>query len=210
MIHTRVARSPFLARLLSSSCWSCWPILASVWLLAARADASLVMALDTNELTKRADHIAVADVLSVESAWDAGHHKIYTTIELSVVESWKGGAPPASHLTIVQPGGTVGDVAMVVFGLSQFVPGERTLLFLRGKATAAGVVGMAQGKRPMRRDPGTGKWMIDRADHAGLSRVPARTSSSATPAPLVVDDADGPSSVDDMRVRVREILKVKQ
>ena len=62
----------------------------------------------------------------------------------------------------------------------------------------------------MRRDASTGKWMIDRADHAGLSRVPARISSSGTPAPLVVNEADGPFSLDDMRVRVREILRVKQ
>jgi hypothetical protein len=207
MINTRVARSPVRSCLLTLSRWS---VLALVWLLAARADASLVMALDTNELAKRADHIAVADVLSVESAWDEGHHKIYTTIELSVVESWKGGALPAARLTIVQPGGTVGDVAMVVFGLSNFAAGERTLVFLRGKATAASVVGMSQGKRAMRRDTGTGKWTIDRADHAGLSRVPARISSSGTPVPLVADNADGPCSLDEMRVRIRELLKAKQ
>jgi hypothetical protein len=204
MIQRRSARSRFL------SGWLRLSVIASVWLLAARADASLVMALDTNELTKRADHIAVADVVSVESAWDEGHHKIHTTVELSVVESWKGGALPASHLTIVQPGGTVGDIAMVVFGLSQFVPGERTLVFLRGKASAAGVVGMAQGKRAVRRDVASGKWMVDRADHAGLSRVPARTSTAGTPAPLLNEEAEGPASLDDMRVRIREILKAKQ
>lgn len=208
MIQTPVVRWPFLSASFSSL--SVLSVVAAACLLAAPADASLVVALDTSELSKRADHIAVADVLSVESAWDEGHHKIHTTIELSVVESWKGGALPASHLTIVQPGGTVGDIAMVVFGLSQFAPGERTLVFLRGKTSATGVVGMAQGKRAMRRDLATGKWMIDRADHAGLSRVPARISSSGTPAPLAVDDSDGPSSLDDMRVRVREILKVKQ
>jgi hypothetical protein len=213
MIHSPAAGLPFRFGV-SLSTWrsACLGLfsLASIWLMAARADASLVVALDTSELTKRADHVAVADVVSVESAWDEGHHKILTTIDLSVVESWKGGALPASHLTIVQPGGTVGDIAMVVFGLSQFVPGERTLVFLRGKTSAAGVVGMAQGKRAMRRDLATGKWMIDRADHAGLSRVPARISSSGTPAPLIPDDIDGPSSLDDMRLRVREILKVKQ
>src|SRR6266700_3393713 len=81
--------------------------------ISARAEASLVLALDTNELTKRADHIAVADVVSVKSEWDQDHKKIHTSIDLSVVESWKGGAKPASHITVVQQGGTVGDVAMV-------------------------------------------------------------------------------------------------
>jgi len=100
---------------------------------------------------------------------------------------------------------------MVVFGLSQFVPGERALFFLRGKPTAAGIVGMAQGKRPMRLETTTGKWMIDRADHSGLSRVPMRTPASGvvTPSPII-DDAAGPQSLDDMRERIRTILKVRQ
>ena len=92
-----------------------------------------MLALDTTELTKRADHIAVADVLSVQSAWDQSQKKIFTTIELSVVESWKGGTQPASHITVVQPGGTVGDISMTVFGMSHFTPGERTLVFCAGR-----------------------------------------------------------------------------
>ena len=148
----------------------------------APGHASLVLALDTNALAQRADHIAVTDVVSVQSAWDQAHKKIITTIDLSVVESWKGGAQPASHITVMQPGGTVGDVAMVVFGLSHFTPGERTLVFLRGTAAAAGVVGMAQGKLPMLRDAATGKWTVGVADHAGLERVPANRNASVAPA----------------------------
>jgi hypothetical protein len=170
-------------------------------LAAAPADASLVLALDMNELTKRADHIAVVDVLSVQSAWDDRHQKILTTIDLSVVESWKGGAAPASHITVVQPGGTVGDVAMVVFGLSQFTPGERTLVFLRGKPGAAGVVGMAQGKRPMRRDSTSGQWMVDGPDHAGLQLVTPGGTARSTAA-----SDTGPRPLEEMRGQVRQIL----
>jgi len=141
MIQLRAGRSRYAS--------SCLSLLLSSFLLGAlapAAEASLVLALDTNELTKRADHIAVADVVSVKSDWDERHAKIHTTIELSVVESWKGGAQPASHITIVQPGGTVGDIAMVVFGLSQSVPGERALFFLRGKPSAAGDIRSVSGK----------------------------------------------------------------
>jgi hypothetical protein len=209
MIQQRVARS----RLRSSSISFLWllaPVLATA-LTAPPAHASLVIALDTNELAKRADHVTVADVVSVQSGWDERHEKIRTTIDLLVVESWKGGAVPASHITIVQPGGTVGDVAMVVFGMSQFVPGERALFFLRGKPAAASVVGMAQGKRPMRREEATGRWMINRADHSGLGRVQMTPpmSSAVTPTP-VIDDGAAPQSLDDMRERIRTILKVKQ
>jgi len=171
-------------------------------LLARVSQASLVMALDTTELTKRADHIAVADVVSVQSAWDQAHKKIYTTIDLSVVESWKGGMQPASHITVVQPGGTVGDIAMTVFGMSHFTPGERTLVFLRGTPTAAGVVGMAQGKRPMLRDAVSGKWTVGVASNAGLERVPSKSISS----PTAVESA---RSLDEMRGQVQQILKAQ-
>jgi hypothetical protein len=177
-------------------------LIASVFamLVARVSDASLVLALDTTELTKRADHIAVADVLTVQSAWDQAHKKIFTTIELSVVESWKGGAKPASHITVMQPGGTVGDIAMTVFGIPQFTPGERGLFFLRGTPAAAGVVGMAQGKRPMLRDATSGKWTVGVASGAGLERMPLKG------APTTVE---GPRSLDEMRGQVQQILKAQ-
>jgi hypothetical protein len=184
------------------------------WFSAPPAQASLVLALDTNELARRADHIAVVDVIAVQSDWDSQHRKIITTVDLSVVESWKGGAAPASHFKIMQQGGTVGDTAMVVFGQSQFTPGERTLVFLRGNAGAAGVVGMAQGKRPMRRDPASGQWMVNGADRAGLHLVaPANprasistSASTSTPARASIDEST-PRSLDDMRGQIRQILK---
>ena len=186
-------------------------------LAAAPAGASLVLALDTTELARRADHIAIVDVVAIQSSWDDQHRKIITTVDLSVVESWKGGAAPATHIKVIQPGGTVGDVAMVVFGQSQFALGERTLVFLRGKPSGAGVVGMAQGKRPMRRDTASGQWMIDGADHTGLHLVtptapastPARALSSTPAAPLPALDSR-PRTLDEMRGQIRQILKAQQ
>src|SRR5262249_47724325 len=81
---------------------------------AAPAGASIVIALDLPSMVARADHVAVVDVVSVKSAWDARRERILTTIDLAVVETWKGPAAPASHFTLVQPGGTVGDTEMVV------------------------------------------------------------------------------------------------
>lgn len=173
-------------------------------LLARAGHASLVLALDTNELTKRADHIAVADVVSVQSAWDQSHKKIFTTIDLSVVESWKGGTQPASHITVVQPGGTVGDIAMTVFGMSHFTPGERTLVFLRGTTAAAGVVGMAQGKRPMTHDAASGKWTVGLSNSAGLERVAPKGSKPSPSAAIEV-----PRSLDEMRGQVQQILRAQ-
>ncbi|HVX95971.1 MAG TPA: hypothetical protein VHK47_13760 [Polyangia bacterium] len=179
------------------------------------ARASLVVALDLPSMVERADHVAVVDVNSVSSAWDDKHERIFTTIDLSVVETWKGPMATASHLKVVQPGGVVGDIQMTVFGMSQFTPGERALVFLRGTPTAASVVGMAQGKRLVRRDASTGRWMVHAPDRAGASfvRVPAR--GGATPAP----SASGPSKsgtppvfetrlrgLDELRAEVRGLM----
>src|SRR5438132_9343092 len=106
------------------------------------AQASIVMALDLPDLVQQADHIALVDVLSQHADWDSKHERILSTIELKVVERWKGrGAPasgvPSDRITVIQAGGTVGDLTMTVTGLSTFAAGERALVFLRGDATAA-------------------------------------------------------------------------
>lgn len=167
----------------------------------APARASLVVALDLPQMVERADHVAVVDVQSVEAAWDEKHERILTTVDLSVVEAWKGTMGPAMHVKVVQPGGTVGDVTMKVFGLTQFTPGERALVFLRGSQTGASVVGMAQGKRLLRRDVTTKRWMVQAPDRSGALFVPPKASSSAAP---VFDPRQRP--LDDVRVEIRDLV----
>ena len=151
-------------------------------LLAARsASASLVIALDLPSMVGRADHVAVVDVVSVKAAWDDRHEKILTTIDLAVVETWKGSAAPASHFTIVQRGGTVDDTSMVVYGMPSFAPGERAVVFLEGVAAHGRVVGMAQGKRPVRREVSTGRWVVHAPDKAGAMFVRTTPASAASP-----------------------------
>lgn len=167
----------------------------------APARASLVVALDLPQMVERADHVAVVDVQSVEAAWDEKHERILTTVDLSVVEALKGTMGPAMHVKVVQPGGTVGDVTMKVFGLTQFTPGERALVFLRGSQTGASVVGMAQGKRLLRRDVTTKRWMVQAPDRSGALFVPPKASSSAAP---VFDPRQRP--LDDVRVEIRDLV----
>ena len=149
--------------------------------VAARpARASLLVALDLPTMVSRAEHVAVADVVSVQSAWDERRERILTTIDLAVVETWKGSAAPATHVSIVQRGGSVGDTIMTVFGMPQFSPGERVLVFLEGGLERARVVGMAQGKRPMRQETTTGRWLISAPERAGAAFI-RPTPSSRSP-----------------------------
>lgn len=168
----------------------------------APARASLIVALDAPAMVERADNIAVVDVASVRAAWDAGHERIVTTVELIVVESWKGAAAPAARVVVAQPGGTVGDVTMTVFGMPRFTPGERALVFLHGPADRARVVGLAQGKRAMRPDPAGGRWLVAPPERAGAAFV--RQAASAQGLPPVFDA--GPRPLDELRVEVRALV----
>jgi hypothetical protein len=178
-------------------------MLAPALLLAlpAPGSASLILALDLPTLVSRADQISVVDVVSVTPAWNQAHDRITTTIDLTVVESWKGAAAPATHLRVVQPGGTVGEIEMRVDGMPRFQVGERTLLFLRQRSGAdhASVVGMAQGKRPVTREAGSGRWMVSAPDRAGADFV--RT----TPASGAIFTAH-PRALTDLRSEVRALV----
>ena len=178
--------------------------LALLSLVAARpARASIVVALDLETMVARADHIAVVDVTAVSAAWDAKHERILTTIDLTVVDAWKGPLTPAAHVKIVQPGGTVGDLQMRVDGMTRFTPGERALVFLRGTPASAAVVGMAQGKRLLRHDTTTNRWLVHAPDRAGASFVRAGATAPTTTPPVF--DARV-RALEDVRTEVRGLV----
>jgi hypothetical protein len=150
--------------------------------IASSASASLILALDLPTLVARADQISVVDVVSVKASWNEDHDRIVTTVDLAVVDCWKGSAAPASHVQVVQPGGTVAELTMRVDGMPRFSPGERALLFLRfsrDRPGRASVVGMGQGKRPVQREAGTGRWMVSAPDRAGADFVTTTPASGA-------------------------------
>jgi hypothetical protein len=167
---------------------------------ASPARASLVLALDLPTMVTRADHVAVVDVVSVKADWDGDHRQILSTIDLVVVESWKGAAAPGSHLTIVQPGGTVGDLTQTVHGMTRFVAGERAVVFLAGRVEHASVVGLAQGKRVVRRDATSGKFVVHAPDKAGATFL--RTTPASASAPIFDLNA---RPLDDLRADVRSL-----
>jgi hypothetical protein len=159
------------------------------------ATASLVRALDLTALIADADRIVVADVVSVQAAWDATHRSIHTTVEIAVRESWKGDVPVDGRLTIRQPGGTVGDIEMTVRGMPVFAAGERSLLFLH----RAHVVGMSQGKRNLRWQAAEKRWLVAPADHAEVVALgPDGRLRATLPA--------GAETLDELRTRVRSLV----
>lgn len=189
------------------------PLLLSTILAPAVARASIVMALDLPDLVRQADHIALVDVVSQRSAWDSRHERIISTVELAVVERWKGAAKPGAasdHITVVQPGGTVGDLTMTVTGLSTFSPGERALVFLRGASTNAQVLGMSQGKRPVRYEAASQKWLVHAPDlrQTSLVKQPIQTPTSGAAGlqPVHVMPSFRETGLDEFRIQVQALL----
>jgi hypothetical protein len=131
--------------------------------ISSTLQASLLRAMSLPELVAKADQIVVARVVSASAAWDASHRKIISIVVIDIEEMWKGSGE--KHLTIVQPGGTVGDIEMTVYGMPSFVHGERSLLFLQGTSRVQ-VVGMAQGKRPIHWDAPSEQWLVEPADNS--------------------------------------------
>lgn len=165
------------------------------------AEASLVMALDLPELTTRADRIVVGEVMSVKSGWDRNRERILSTIEIQVAEVWKGATPGGTgRITVVQPGGVADGIEMKVHGMPAFAAGERAVLFLRGATGPVSIVGMGQGKRLLRFDTTAKRWMADAGDRSAVIKLGPQGKPDPT-------GADVPMSLDDLRKRVKALVK---
>ncbi len=167
--------------------------------LAARADASQVLALGLDELTSRADRVVLGEIVDLRSAWDAQRRHIFSTITVTVSESWKGDLVPGRRLTIVQPGGAVGKFQTIVHGMPAFAVGERAVLFVRAGDGGA-VVGMSQGKRSLRFDGPAQTWMADPADRSAV--VSIRADGRLAPA-----TPEAPVPLNELRRRVKALVR---
>lgn len=169
---------------------------AALWVTSTPARASLTRAMDLAELTATAEQVVVADVTKVDSQWDPGKRTIVTTIEIAVQESWKGAPPGDGKMVLRQLGGTVGDIEMTVVGMPRFAVGEHALLFLQ----RAAIVGMGQGKRPLRWDGSSKRWLVDPGDAPGAVHIDPQGKLRAQARPA-------PESLDSLRTRVRALLE---
>jgi len=169
--------------------------LLGIVLAGPAATASLLRALDLSALVTEADRIVIADVLSVRAAWDPGHRSIHRTVDLGVRESWKGTVPTDGRITIRQLGGVVGDIEMKVHGMPAFTVGERALLFLRRSQ----VVGMSQGKRNLRWEATSKRWLVEHAYDGSVVVLDGR--GKLVPAPRQPSEP-----IDELRARVRSLV----
>jgi len=106
------------------------------------------------DLARKADTIVLGTVTQKESAWDARHMAIYTTVTLAVEQVLVGTA--TEFVTLQVAGGSVGRMGMRTSTDAVFWEGERVVVFLDTSAVPSTVVGMQQGKFTVKDDTVTG------------------------------------------------------
>jgi hypothetical protein len=117
---------------------------------AGQAQASALVRLSDDQLNQAAAEVVAGEIISTHARWgDQGGSRgfIETVIELRVLRALKG-APesPGDTMTIVVPGGTMGDLTLVVDYAPVFHSGETAMLYLDDDGR---VVGGDQGKRAL-------------------------------------------------------------
>ena len=106
-----------------------------VLLLYSSATLAITVSLSLSELTSLADTVVVGTVVSSNSQWNAEHNNIYTEVVVSVVDSLKGSAGKKT-ISIIMPGGTVGEITQWVEDTATFETGEHVGLFLKTLTSA--------------------------------------------------------------------------
>jgi hypothetical protein len=116
-----------------------------------RAHAATVVPLTLEDLDRMATDVFVGTVEHTRAAWDEEHRFIETEVRIRVDRRVKGKG--SSRVTVVVPGGIVGEIGMRRSGAATFKTGERVLLFAEpGRAARLRPVGLFQGKMRVRRD----------------------------------------------------------
>lgn len=151
-------------------------------LAAPKAQASVLVPLDTRALVTRADRIVVGVVEGQSSHWiDDSRSAIVTDVRVRVRQAMLG-AREGEILTVRRLGGSVDGIGMRVFGEASYAPGEEILLFAERRGEDLYAVGMTQGKLRITEENGRKMAQADLSG-ASLLSLPENQRSSA-PRPL--------------------------
>ena len=114
-------------------------------LLSGPARAAVAVPSSVEELARDADAVVRGRVVSKTARFTPDHRRIFTWVEVEPSSVWAGTAK--GRVTVLVPGGVVGDIGQRVDGMPAFAQGEDVVVFLSGaEAGAFRVTGLAQGK----------------------------------------------------------------
>jgi hypothetical protein len=130
-------------------------------LMAPLAAATVLVALEVEDLAVMSPVVLVGEVNAVESGWNPGKTQIHTRVLITPLEVLKG---PGDLGTVKVKflGGQAGDTVARLPGAPRFEVGEKVLVFLEPRKDKDGYlpVGFYQGKYKVFTDPSTKKEML--------------------------------------------------
>jgi hypothetical protein len=124
----------------------------AVSLVANNAHATLQRAVDFDEKVDKAAAIVLGKVVRTQSQWDPSHRWILTYSTFAVEQTMKGTAP--AEVTVVTPGGTVGDVVQSTIGIRPFREGDENVVFIKNTSAGPTVLFFDQGTYDVADDHG--------------------------------------------------------
>jgi len=116
---------------------------AALALAPVTAQATISQAMQFDVKVEKAAAIVLGKVVSQQSGWDASNTRILTRTTFQVEKTLKGGA--AQQITLVTPGGAVGDIAQEYVGVPRFAQGEEHVVFVRNTSAGPTVLYFEQG-----------------------------------------------------------------
>ncbi|HUP46298.1 MAG TPA: hypothetical protein VM779_12375 [Thermoanaerobaculia bacterium] len=148
---------------------------------APRAEATVSLAATFDEKVENAQAIVLGRVVRSESRFDDEQRFILTYTTFEVEKSIKGGTPP--QVTVVTPGGRVGEIQQTTIGVPHLAPGEENVLFLKDTRHGPTVLYFDQGAYEVVSQRGerivrpvvTGAVHIDEQRGVAVAPEPART-----------------------------------
>ena len=136
--------------------------LALLTMAPTPAAAATVVPLTLEEMEALATDIIVGTVHSTKAEWDKDHRIIETRVKIRVDQPVKGKGKGGKLVTVVVPGGVVGEIGMRQSGAAVFHPGERVLLLAEPKRPSElRPVGLFQGKMAITYDAARGIDVVD-------------------------------------------------
>ena len=138
--------------------------------------ATTLQRLSFEELTDNSDMIVTGKVTRSWSAWDAGHHYIWTHYSLEVSSAQKG--LQTATVEVSEPGGVAGGMGMMIAGSVGYKVGDDVLVFLQTMPNGmVRTAGWGQGKYTV--DAG-GRLHAEVATR-GVEYVHLKSSAGVTP-----------------------------
>lgn len=135
--------------------WLASVVLAAVALLLTPvpAEATISRAFTFDEKVEGAAAIFVGTCIRQESRWDEGRRWILTYSTFSIDKLLKG-TTPLRELTVVTPGGQVGELRQDTIGVPDFAAGDERVLFIRNTDVGPTVLYFDQGAYIVERQAG--------------------------------------------------------